>query len=293
MWAIHDYQKPRSDRYTKRIEQRYGAPTSIEDYCRKAQMVNMETAKAMFECLQANQGSGVLVWMTQAAWPALICQLYDYYFDPTAAYFGAKKGAEPLHILWDSNADIIKAANNTIDKQKDLIAEAWAYNLNGKEIWHKSTNLTLPATSVMNCFAIERPPGVFFIKLKLRHGTHILSDNFYWSSSKGGSCTNLNDLPHLMLPVTVTKSGDGQMCRLTAQIKNPTHSAALMIHLKVIRANSDERVLPVFYDDNYFSLLPGENRTVSMEFANANLAGEQPKLAWDGWNISPEQISIH
>lgn len=292
MWAVHDYQVGRSDNYTKQIIQRYGALTGIEDYCRKGQMESMEAAKAMYECLQANQGSGVLIWMTQAAWPALICQLYDYNFDPTAAYFGAKKGAEPLHILWDSDTDIIKAANNTVSNLTDLTAEAWAYSLAGKKLWHKSTRLDLPVTSVKDCFPIERPPGVFFIRLKLRHGSQILSDNFYWSSDKGGSCTNLNDLPRVTLPTTVAKSDDGQTSHLTIQVKNPTHSVALMIHLKVIRADSGERVLPVFYDDNYFSLLPGETQTVSVEFANTNLAGEQPKLAMDGWNISPQEIPI-
>lgn len=295
MWAIHDYQTPRSDDYTKRITQRYGAPTSIEDYCRKAQMVNMETAKAMFECLQANQGSGVLIWMTQSAWPALICQLYDYYFEPTAAYFGAKKGAEPLHIFWDSNANIVKVTNDTISDETDLTAEARVYNLDGKEMWHKSTQLDVPTACVRNCFALDRPAdksAVFFVKLKLRRGDQILSDNFYWSS-RSGSCTNLNDLPQVTLPATATKSGNGQTCRLTVHVSNPTHSVALMLRLKVIRAHSGKRVLPIFYEDNYFSLLPGESQTVSVEFAAANLAGEQPRLAIEGWNIVPQEISIH
>lgn len=296
MWAVHDYQSPRSELYTKRIEQRYGAPTGIEDYCRKAQMVNMESAKAMYECLQANQGSGVLVWMTQSAWPVLICQFYDYYFEPTAAYFGAKKGCEPVHILWDSSTDIIKAANNTQNNLTNLTAEAWAYNLEGKDIWHKSARVDLAATGVKDCFPIERPgdqSSVFFLKLKLRQGNQILSDNFYWSSDKGGTCANLAQLPHLTLPVTVNKRSDDRTCRLVVQVKNPTHSVALMIHLRVIQADSGERILPVFYEDNYFSLLPGESRTVSMEFAVANLAGEQPKLAMDGWNIVPQEITIH
>jgi len=295
MWAIHNYQSPRMPLYTKRIEQRYGAPASIEDYCRKAQMVNMESAKAMYECLQANQGSGILIWMTQSAWPSLICQLYDYYFEPTAAYFGAKKGCEPLHILWDSNINIIKAANNTVSDQADLTAEAWVYDLEGKEVWHKSTQLNLLATSVKDCFALERPIAqspVFFVKLKLRRGDQILSDNFYWSSGKGGSCADLEKLPRLALPTTVAKSGDKWTDRLAVKVTNPSQGVALMIRLKVIRAGSGERVLPILYEDNYFSLLSGESRTVSVEFAVANLAGELPKLAVEGWNILPKEISI-
>ncbi|HEV2328011.1 MAG TPA: glycoside hydrolase family 2 [Verrucomicrobiae bacterium] len=295
MWAVHDYQSPRSDNYTKRIIQRYGAPSGIEDYCRKAQLVNMETAKAMFECLRANRGSGELIWMTQSAWPALICQLYDYYFEPTAAYFGAKQGAKPLHIFWDSNADTVKTANDTLNDETDLTAEARAYDLDGKEMWRKSTALDLPLGSVKSCFAIQRPAdpsAVFFIKLKLRRGKKVLDENFYWSSSKNGSCTNLDKLPRVILPVTATRAGDSQTSRLMVHVSNPTPHVALMIRLKVVRANSGERVLPAFYEDNYFSLLPGEDRTLSVRFATADLAGEQPKLAVEGWNVRPEEVSI-
>jgi hypothetical protein len=295
MWAVHDYQSPRSEDYTKRITQRYGKPADIDDYCRKAQMVNMETAKAMYECLQANQGGGILAWMTQSAWPALICQLYDYYFDPTAAYFGAKKGCEPVHILWDSNTNVIKAANNTVSNLAHLTAEAWTYNLEGKELLHKSVRLDLPATSVKDCFAFQRPTNqssVFFLKLKLLNGKQILSDNFYWSSRKGGSCTNLNELPPVKLAATATQSRTNDTCQISTQITNPSKAVALMIHLKVQRAESGGRVLPAFYSDNYFSLLPGENRTVSVEFAAANLAGEAPKLIAEGWNIPTQEISV-
>ena len=119
-----------------------------------------------------------------------------------------------------------------------------------------------------------------------------MSDNFYWSSGKGGSCTGLNDLPRVTLPVTIARSDDGKMDRLDARIENPSNAVALMIHLKVVRAGSGERVLPVFYDDNYFSLLPGESRSVSIEYATANLTGGEPALTVDGWNIVPEEVSL-
>lgn len=36
-----------------------------------------------------------------------------------------------------------------------------------------------------------------------------------------------------------------------------------MAHLQLRRKSSGERVLPVFYSDNYVSLAPGESRTVT------------------------------
>ena len=188
-------------------------------------MVNMETSKAMFECLRANRGSGELIWMTQSAWPDLICQLYDYYFEPTAAYFGAKEGAKPLHIFWDSNADIIKAANDTLNDESQLTAEARACDLDGKEMWHKSTPLDLSSASVKNCFAIQRPAdpsAVFFIKLKLCRGKEVLDDNFYWSSCKNGSCTNLDRLPRVTLHAIADAVEDGQTARRpSVHVSNP------------------------------------------------------------------------
>jgi hypothetical protein len=294
MWAVHDYQTPRAPLYTARIEQRYGPATSIEDYCRKAQMVNMETAKAMFESLQGNQGGGLLLWMTQPAWPSLICQLYDYYFEPTAACFGTKKACEPLHILWDSHTDTIKVANDTITDYKGLTAEARVFvDLGGTECWQKRAAINAPATSAVSCFQLERPAGqshVFFVKLALRRGSETLSENFYWSGAKGGSCSELEKLPRVALPASATKSENGQSCRIRVNVSNPTRVVALMIRLKVVRNRSGDRVLPAFYSDNYFSLLPGETREASVEFSSADLAGELPKVIEEGWNVSTREI---
>jgi hypothetical protein len=295
MWAVHDYQTGRSQLNTKRIAQRYGEPADIGDYCRKAQMVNLETAKAMMECAQANQGGGILIWMTQAAWPSLICQLYDYYFEPTAAFFGVKSGSEPVHVFWDSNADVIKAANNTPKDLKELTAEAAVYSLDGKELWRKSIPLDMPESSVRDCFPITRPTDsspVFFVKLSLRQGEKRLSDNFYWSCAKGGTCAALNQLPPVKLEATAVEKRKDGVCRFSVTTRNLSQAVALAIRLKVQRAKSGKRVLPVFYEDNYYSLLPGEDRTVVLEFNEKELDGEAPKILAEGWNIPLQEVTI-
>lgn len=295
MWAVHDYQSPRMPLYTVRIAQRYGPPTGIEDYCRKAQMVNLESAKAMYECLQANQGGGLLVWMTQPAWPSLICQLYDYYFEPTAALFGARKACEPVHIFWNSDADTIEAANDTITNCDGLTAEAWLYGLDGRKRWHKSARMDLAKTSVQECFPLNRPADpeqVFFVKLVLRRHSKIISDNFYWSAGKGESCAALNQLPKVNLPAHARWLENGTTCRLLVRVSNRSSTVAPMTRLMVRRDHSGARVLPVFYSDNYFSLLPGETREVTLEFAKTSLAGESPKVFEEGWNMPLQGISL-
>ena len=295
MWAIHDYQSPRCDLYTQRIKDRYGEPSGIEDYCRKAQMVNIESAKAMFECLQARQGSGVLIWMTQAAWPATICQLYDYYFETTGAYFGARRGAEPLHILWDSHADVIKAANNTTQAAAGLTARMRILSLEGKDLDAKRATVDLQPSSVVDVFPIQKPTtqnGVFFVKLTLEKGPRSISENFYWSGGDGGSCKALDALPAVALTARARRSQTKDALRFTVVLTNNTQTVAPAIRLKVQRATSGQRALPVFYSDNYFALLPGETKTITLELPQASLAGEPPAIMVEGWNIHPQRIPL-
>jgi hypothetical protein len=295
MWAIHDYQEPRSALYTKRIADRYGAATGLEDYCRKAQLVNLESAKAMYECLQSRQGAGLLVWMTQSAWPALICQLYDYYFEQTAAYFGAKTGCEPLHILWDQYSNLVKVANNTIRDRKGMRAEASVYDLSGGERWRREIALDVAATSASEGFPVEVPDAigaVFFVRLRLRQADAVLSENFYWSAAANGDCTALNTLPRVSVASSARLVAEGNKRIVTAKVSNPTASIALAVRLMAVRGVCGERVLPAMYEDNYFSLLPKESKIVKISFEEAALGGEMPRLRIEGWNVEPDEVRI-
>jgi beta-galactosidase/beta-glucuronidase len=295
MWAVHDYQTPRMPLYTQRIERRYGPAYSLEDYCRKAQMVNLESAKAMYESLQSRQGSGILLWMTQAAWPSLICQLYDYYFEPTAAYYGAKTACEPLHILWDQNSDRIKVANDTLRDRPDLVAEAATYDLGGVERWHRSARISAPSQTAADCFALQRPADpaeLFFVRLRLRESGAVVSENFYWSAGNGRPCTDLNKLPPAAVSARAVRMAVGKDVVLEVTIRNDTPTVAVMIRLKVVRARSGKRVLPAFYDDNFFSLLPGEVKSLKIRFAAEALGGEEPKLMEEGWNTPEREIQL-
>lgn len=125
------------DDYDKSITERYGAPTGIENYTKKAQFLNIETNKAMYEGWLANMwedASGVMIWMSQSAYPSMVWQTYDYYYDLTGAYWGVKSACEPLHILWDPTTNSVKVTNTTATDYKNLQAEAAVYNIDGKEV---------------------------------------------------------------------------------------------------------------------------------------------------------------
>jgi hypothetical protein len=293
LWGLHDLSQARGPVYVAQLEKYYGRATGLQDFCRKAQMLNMECSKAMFEAWQSKQGGGCLIWMTQSAWPSLICQVYDYYFEPTAAYFGLKKAAESIHIFWDSAPNRVKVANDTLADLHDVTAEAAIYDLSGARKWKRSIMLNVPAGSARSCFPLPSSANltsVYFIKLKLRANGQSF-DNFYWAGTNNHDYTALNSLPKVSLSISATEKRTGDQRNLLATVANLSHTVAPMVRLMVVDQSSGRRILPVFYGDNYFALLPGETKDVGIEIDENDLRNKQPLLECEGWNISHTTVN--
>jgi hypothetical protein len=74
------------------------------------------------------------------------------------------------------------------------------------------------------------------------------------------------------------------ICTIYADLKNDSPYLAFAINPKIKNIRSKELVLPVYWEDNYFSLLPGESRRLYAKFDEKG--GEEPLLILDGWNIN-------
>jgi len=292
MWGIHDYCNSAQGAvaYTTAVR-KYGIPNSLEDFCIQAQMVNMENHKAMFESFVAAKANGILMWMSQSAWPSTVWQTYDYYLEQTAGYYGCKKAGEPLHVLWEHNSNKVKLANNTGTSHNDLSVTAYIYNMDGTFVSEKSLEIALlQEDELKDCFTLSFPSdisAVHFIKLVLKQKGILLSDNFYWRGKTYQAYSSLSQMNKVGLKTAIEKESQ---TGCTVQISNPTNDVALMIRLKTLKKSSDERVLPVYYSDNYFSLLPGETKTVTLEFDPKYTGGEFPRVMIEGWNIKAAEV---
>jgi hypothetical protein len=165
MWNLHFFGPSAGnagpDRYDDGIKNRYGAASGIEDYCRKAQLLNIETNKAMYEGWGDNiweDASGIMTWMSQSAYPSLVWQTYYYYYyyDLTGAYWGAKKACEPLHIQWNPVNNAIKVINTTRADENGLTAYADVYNSDGQVVkqYSLSKAVDAPSNTALNCFTM-------------------------------------------------------------------------------------------------------------------------------------------
>ncbi len=148
--------------YEKSIAERYGTPSGIGDFCRKSQLLNIETAKAMYEGWLDNlwnDASGIVIWMSQSAYPSMVWQTYDYYLDATGAYWGVKKACEPVHIQWNSATNSVKVINTTRQDLKNARAEAHIYSMDGSEVpgLRRSATVNVAKDSLQECFTLIFP----------------------------------------------------------------------------------------------------------------------------------------
>lgn len=163
MWDKHFFGNRASnatpDYYDQSITERYGQPKGIEEYCRKAQLLNIETNKSMYEGWEDHiweDASGIMTWMSQSAFPSMVWQTYDYYYDLTGAYWGAKSACEPVHIQWNPLTNSVKVINTSRKDLEDLTAEISIFNLNGEEAKSYGGTVKLNSTSntASQCFVI-------------------------------------------------------------------------------------------------------------------------------------------
>jgi hypothetical protein len=277
----------------------YGAPDGIEDFCRKAQMVNTEVFKGIFEAWNDrmwNDCTGVMIWMSNPAWPSLTWNTYDYYMEPTAAYFACRKACEPIHIQWNAATNQVKAVNCTSRELKGLSAEAVIYNLDGSVFQTKSARLDCAANQVHDCMTLFVPgedkvdnlSNVHFIKLALKDGSGaLLSSNFYWNSKKEWKYEDLQGMKQVRVTGTVGELKDG---KVTVEIENPAPGIAVMARLKVVDVATGLLAAPVIYSDNYFSLAPHESRRIDIDLKAVH-SRNAVKVIVEGWNIEPLELA--
>jgi hypothetical protein len=290
MWGIHDFSLESAQEgagYMKMMEDNFGKFDNAKDWLAYSQWITYQDYRAILEA-QGKNRMGVLLWMSHPSWPSLVFQTYDYYFEPTAAYFGCKKGSEPLHIQYNEYTDSIEVVNYNCTSGNGLTASVEILNLDGSVKLEKQFTLDCTVDQVKRIYKIEKPENlssVFFIRLKLKQAQNLISENFYWQGIEDGKLQAVRDLPRVKLDLsTKAVKKDGKWL-LTTELSNNTKTPALMVYLKVVGEKNKERILPVIYSDNYVSLMPGEKRIIKIELENADTRGEKPVVDAEGVNI--------
>ncbi|MEJ1965095.1 MAG: LamG-like jellyroll fold domain-containing protein [Gammaproteobacteria bacterium] len=283
--------------FMKALAAQFGEATSLEDFERKAQMMNYVTYRAVFEGFNAQlwtRNSGRLLWMTHPAWPSNHWQIYSSDYDTHAAYYGAKKACEPVHAQLDLPDFRLAVVNTTREKLTGLSLRTRIIALNGHLLEQRTDRLDAAANIVtaLAPLALARhldKDGLVLVALSLTdaHGK-VVSENVYWQAKDEASHQRLNALKAQPVSISAkaSSSPDERVVRVT--LVNRGTEPALNTKLTLVDARG-QRILPAYYSDNYLALLPGEPRTVEVRFP-ASFSGES-SIQLRGWNVRPVAAS--
>ena len=308
-WDYHcgRYEFSDLNRFVKAINERYGITASLEDFDKKAQALNYELMRPMFEAFRVNkkQTTGIIQWMLNAAWPKMYWQLYDYYLNPTGAFYATQKACTPLHIIYNYGNYNIYIVNEHLQDFHDLKAEIRIYDINSKLQVEKSLVFNVSSDSASAIYKLDRIENIsttYFLDIRLfDNRKKAISTNFYWLSTKEetldykvdlgefayhtpskayADLTLLNDLPRVNIVSKYYFTTKENERSIIVELYNNNSSIAFLINLKLTNKVTGELILPIFWEDNFISLLPNEKRLLKATFQSS----AEVALKVTGWN---------
>jgi exo-1,4-beta-D-glucosaminidase len=317
LWPIDDYWNYHAGGgsfkdihvFTDALSARYGKADSVQDYALKSQLMAYEGIRAMYEAYSRNKytSTGVIQWMLNNAWPSLIWHLYDFYMRPGGGYFGAKTAMQPLNPVYGYDDRSIWLVSSQYRDANNLKVTAKVYNLDMSEKFSKEETVNAPADSTNKIFAlpeIQALSATYFLRLTVQDSAgKIVGSNFYWLSTSPETLdweksnwyttptatyadfTALKQLPKVKLKLTSRSERQGDEEVTSVILRNPSKNLAFFVRLKVDKGKGGEEILPVLWEDNYFSLMPGEIREITATYHANDLGSVNPVVEIRGWNV--------
>ena len=284
-WGRHDFTMEGAQRgasFNQLIAEDFGEPNSAEEFCEWAQWINYEGYRAMYEGGNKN-AMGLLIWMSHPCWPSMVWQTYDYYLEPTAAYFGVKHACEPLHVQLNPITNQVEIINHSAGHQMGTVTVT-AFSIDGNLIWSKALPYDIQEDKYFDAMAVEMPhhfEGVYFLRLTLTDKDgRMMSQNDYVQSQGVNNRKQLRTMPEAAVSSTVDIKGT----HAKVTLHNNGNTPAVMLRLN-LKGSDGEQILPVIYSDNYFHLMPGESRTIDIDWKTEDTRGCKPLIEITGMNV--------
>jgi exo-1,4-beta-D-glucosaminidase len=295
--------------FTDALDARYGPARNLEDYTTKSQMQAYEGIRAMYEAYSRNKytSGGVIQWMLNNAWPSMIWHLYDFYLRPGGGYFGAKTAMQALDPVYGYDDRTIYVVNSRYEDAKGLHATTKVLNLDASEKFSNESKIDVPADGVVKIITlpdIANLSPTYFVSLRIHDAAgNPAGANFYWLSTKPDTIdwakstwymtptlsyadfTALSELPKVRLKISDHSEKKNEDEVTHVRLENFSKDLAFFVRLKVDTGKGGEEILPVLWEDNYVSLLPGEKREITATYRASQLGASKPYVEISGWNI--------
>ncbi len=318
LWPINDvwdYHCGRNEfntlnRFTEALNKRYGTAKNVEDYAFKAQLLNYELMRPMFEAFSANRydATGVIQWMLNSAWPEMYWQLYDSYLLPNAAYYATKKAGNPIHAIYNYGDQSVYLVNDQLNRANNLKLSIKIFDIHSNKYFEKTITTDIAANSSKKLAELPKISNIsdtYFISLKVYNTDNEIDDNFYWISKKQdildydakvpnwyyhtpskqyADYSDLKKLTKINLTYSIVKKTRNENIIFEIKMNNPSDKIAFFTELRITDKTSGESILPVIWSDNYISLLPGENKIYTATIKKKHIKNKEINFIFKGWN---------
>jgi hypothetical protein len=246
--------------------------------------------------------SGRMIWMTQPAWPSTMWQMYSSDYDTQASFYGIRKANAPVHVQMDLADHTVQVVNTTVNPQRGLHVMARVVSPQNETLATQASTLDAAANVMTPVFVlpleeIYKQHPLVFVRLELRDGAgKLIADNFYWAARDPESNRGMEALAVAALSEQATEAAavdatEGRERVWNIHVKNTGADAAIALKLTALHADGT-RVLPAYYSDNYISLLPGEERIVTVQAPAAAAGADAVHFTLRGWNLADQEVPV-
>ena len=231
----------------------------------------------MFESFRVNipVATGIVQWMLNSAWPSMYWQLYDWYGVPTAGYYAVRKACEGVQLIYNYKDHKVYGVNGTATGY-DLTAELKVFDADSKLIYEETIYTGFPIGETLPKFDLSNFCGQpVFVSLKLTGEDFNTTTNFYCLPAEG----NVYDWEKDNWYITPIKQYADMSFSLNARPQDiecsfekidggvkvtVANNSEAISSLNILKAldKDGQLVVPAFWEDNFFALLPGESKTV-------------------------------
>jgi len=315
MWDYHSGRKEFNsvDVYMKAMDNKYGAAKNLDELGLKAQLMNYEAMRPMFEAFVVDRpkATGVVQWMLNSPWPEFYWQLYDYYLMPTGAYFGTLKACQPATLIYNYYDNKVYASNDATASTENYTASIRVFDINSNMVFEKTEPVTLGSDEVKSLLDLPKLKGdreVYFLDMKLADASGAeVSNNFYWLATKKDELdwkqffwyytpqkqyadfTKVNTMGKTDITASKEIVHQGDEWEVKVTLTNASEKLAFFMELMAVKKSDGSSILPVFWSDNYISLTPDESKIVTLKFYAKELGTDELQINIQGVNLKEKK----
>jgi exo-1,4-beta-D-glucosaminidase len=224
-------------------------------------------------------------------------QVYDWYLRPNAGYYYARKASQPLHVQLHPGTHVVSGVNASFSPARGLTLEVEIYDERANRVGRATQPVELDAEDSREILPLADVSGwdadaFRFVRLRVADAWgEIVDENLYWLAPEN-DFTPLNDLPTVELTASAHRERQGEQVWVMLTLTNPSEHLAFFVNPTLTRGQGGEEILPTFWNDNYFSLLPGETRSVTAYIDEFRLEGEAAHVRLEGWNVTTSDVPV-